>query len=156
MNSKYAIGALLLTIMNANYAAEQKKSAEQKKAEIAMRIENFDKEIEQRLAAAEQEDPIIELPSAKILSKRLQAEKFDNFMKETNIIEELGDQELRRMDIYLKVLSAMADYVENHANPKSVGSETMMPKLLKIILQDSPGALEKLNKELEDNGLSDF
>jgi len=91
----------------------------------------------------------IMLPDAKTLSERFHAADLDYFNEKTKIINQLANQKKALLGVALAVELALYDFSEYIKNPIiSMLMNMRKDDILQLLLQDIPGAYEKLQKQL--------
>ena len=102
------------------------------------------------LCVSTSEATFVRLPHAKVLRQRLSENGFDHFMEKTEIIASLTDRELDVLGVIIVVNQSLYAYYQYLKNPMTIMTiEMRKTDLLELILQDSPDALEDLEKKLK-------
>jgi len=90
---------------------------------------------------------IVRLPDAKVLCERFRAERLDEFVRKTKIIDKLAGQQKDVQDILFVVESELDSNFENIRNPMLIEMMDMRKnKIFQILLKDFPEALKELSE----------
>ncbi len=130
------------------------------------KTEEISKENEQQKAtSAPLKEPLIKLPDVDTLAKRLDATDFKYFNEKTGLAKNLGDREVYADGIIITIEYAISDF-EEYLKKSSVSESTIdkhlniirvnYARLIKLILKDSPEAIEYLKQSefLKEIGVS--
>ncbi|HLB93842.1 MAG TPA: hypothetical protein VJJ81_01210 [Candidatus Babeliales bacterium] len=102
------------------------------------------------LAALDWDSPV-SLPAREILKDRLCAAGFDHFEEKTKLSERLTDYTKVLGEVEIEVEKALDDY-SKYLNNSILDRATRMrkSKLLETVLQDVPGAVAAIDKEMAE------
>ncbi|MCL5875892.1 MAG: hypothetical protein M1114_05465 [Candidatus Dependentiae bacterium] len=90
-------------------------------------------------------DLLIQMPNSEILTDRLQNAHFGHFVKNTEIIKQLANQEKHLSEVVEAINIAVDTYCQKIQHPAVIAvMHVLRPKIIKIILKDYPEAIRRL------------
>lgn len=92
---------------------------------------------------------LVKMPNGEIINKRLNEIGFEHFADNTGIADELADKELQANQIVTILKNSFHEYAKHMPRPELTVAQMEIdkPYILEALLQNSPEALQELEKQ---------